>query len=163
MHFFNSEGSVHTVLGTPCLAENNIKLESFHKYGEILSYQEPDRRILCIPLCKPQAIGWQTGPPREIALCIMAKLVINTPRKKLQNAKQENTMIKLTQRTQELCISPNHDEFNPKLGNIKWTENLKQQPEYPSSSNESPKMIYKTITNNSKPARSWWMEIRKSM
>ncbi|MBW0566037.1 hypothetical protein O181_105752 [Austropuccinia psidii MF-1] len=64
IHFFIAKGSVHAVLGRPFLADNNIKLEFSHKKGEILSYEEPDGRRLCMPICKPQALGWQTGPPR---------------------------------------------------------------------------------------------------
>ncbi|MBW0580527.1 hypothetical protein O181_120242, partial [Austropuccinia psidii MF-1] len=75
IHFFIAKGSVHTVLGRPFLADNNIRLEFSHKQGEILSYQEPDGRRLCMPICKPQALGWQTGPPRGMDLCNMATLI----------------------------------------------------------------------------------------
>ncbi|MBW0555997.1 hypothetical protein O181_095712 [Austropuccinia psidii MF-1] len=64
IYFFIAKGSVHTVLGRPFLAEKNIRLEFSYNQGEILSYQEPDGRKLCFPICKPQALGWQTGPPR---------------------------------------------------------------------------------------------------
>ncbi|MBW0522957.1 hypothetical protein O181_062672 [Austropuccinia psidii MF-1] len=94
IHFFIAKGSVHTVLGRPFLADNNIRLEFSHKQGEILSYQEPDGRRLCMPICKPQALGWQTGPPRGMDLCNMATLVRNTPGKKFQNEKRDNTIIK---------------------------------------------------------------------
>ncbi|MBW0480853.1 hypothetical protein O181_020568 [Austropuccinia psidii MF-1] len=63
IHFFVAKGSFHTVLGRTFLADNNTSLEFSHKKGKILSYQEPDGRNLCMPICKPQAIGWQTGPP----------------------------------------------------------------------------------------------------
>ncbi|MBW0480526.1 hypothetical protein O181_020241 [Austropuccinia psidii MF-1] len=53
IHFYIEKGSVHTVLGKPFLADNNIPLENSHKQGEILSYQEPDGRRLCGPPCKP--------------------------------------------------------------------------------------------------------------
>ncbi|MBW0485692.1 hypothetical protein O181_025407 [Austropuccinia psidii MF-1] len=68
IHFLIAKESVHTVLGRPFLAENNIRLEFSHKKGEILSYQEPYRRKLCMPLCKPQAIRWKTGPPKGMYL-----------------------------------------------------------------------------------------------
>ncbi|MBW0506483.1 hypothetical protein O181_046198 [Austropuccinia psidii MF-1] len=53
IHFFIAKGSVHTVLGRPFLADNNIRLEFSHKQGAILSYQEPYGRRLCMPICKP--------------------------------------------------------------------------------------------------------------
>ncbi|MBW0533188.1 hypothetical protein O181_072903 [Austropuccinia psidii MF-1] len=59
IHFFIAKLSVHTVLGRPFLADNNIRLEFSHKQGEILSYQEPDGRRLCMQICKPQTLGWQ--------------------------------------------------------------------------------------------------------
>ncbi|MBW0551643.1 hypothetical protein O181_091358 [Austropuccinia psidii MF-1] len=131
IHFFISKGSVPTVLGRPFLADNNIRLEFSHKRGEILSYQEPDGRILCMPICKPQALGWKTGPPRGMDLCNMAKLVRNYPERKYQDAKRDNTIMKLTQKTQELSISPKSDEFGQDLQNKKWQttskDNLKTQ------------------------------------
>ncbi|MBW0522767.1 hypothetical protein O181_062482 [Austropuccinia psidii MF-1] len=88
IHFVIAKGSVHTVLGRPFLADNNIILEFSHKQGEILSYQEPDGRRLCIPVCKPQALGWQPGPPRGMNSCNMAKLV-RTPQEKSFKMKKE--------------------------------------------------------------------------
>ncbi|MBW0546447.1 hypothetical protein O181_086162 [Austropuccinia psidii MF-1] len=67
IHFFIAKGSVQKVLSRHFLEDNNIRLEFSHKQGEILSYQEPDGRRLCIPICKPQAIGWQTGPHKRMA------------------------------------------------------------------------------------------------
>ncbi|MBW0540773.1 hypothetical protein O181_080488 [Austropuccinia psidii MF-1] len=87
IHSFIAKGSVHTVLGRPFLEDNYIRIEFSHKQGEILSYQEPDGRRLCIPICKARALGWQTGPPRGMDLCNMAKLVRKTPGEKCQNAK----------------------------------------------------------------------------
>ncbi|MBW0579416.1 hypothetical protein O181_119131 [Austropuccinia psidii MF-1] len=97
--FFIAKGSFHTVLGRPFLADNNIRLEFSHKQGEILSYQEPGGRRLCMRICKPQALGWQTVPPRGMDLCNMEKLVRTNPKKKFQNKKRANTIIKLTQKT----------------------------------------------------------------
>ncbi|MBW0465116.1 hypothetical protein O181_004831 [Austropuccinia psidii MF-1] len=119
IHFFIGKGSVHKVLARPFFADNNIRMEFSHKQGEILSYQEPDRRRLCMPICKPQALGWQTGPPKGIDSCNMEKLVRNTPGKKFQNAKGDNTSIKLTQKTQELSISPKSAKFGQDLQNKK--------------------------------------------
>ncbi|MBW0540758.1 hypothetical protein O181_080473 [Austropuccinia psidii MF-1] len=53
INFFIAKGSFHTVLARPFLAYKNIRLEFSHKQGEILSYQEPDGRRLCMPICKP--------------------------------------------------------------------------------------------------------------
>ncbi|MBW0469475.1 hypothetical protein O181_009190 [Austropuccinia psidii MF-1] len=145
IHSFIAKGSVHTVLGRLFLAENNIRLEFSHKKGEILSYQEPDGRILCMPRCKPQALGWQTGPPRGMDLCNMAKLVRNTPGKKFQNAKRDNTIINLTQKTQHLSISPKSDAFGQDLQNNKWPNHLKRQLEASTSEDESSSIAYKPI------------------
>ncbi|MBW0500443.1 hypothetical protein O181_040158 [Austropuccinia psidii MF-1] len=115
IHFFIAKGSVHTVLGRPFLAENNIRLEFSHKQGEILSYQEPDGRKLCMPICKPQALGWHTGPHRGMDLCNMKKLVRNTPGKKFQKEKGDNTMINLTKKSHTLSISTKRDRFGKDL------------------------------------------------
>ncbi|MBW0543591.1 hypothetical protein O181_083306 [Austropuccinia psidii MF-1] len=147
-HFFISRGSVHTVLGRPFLEENNIRLESSHKKGKILHYQEPDGRRLCMPICKPQALGWQTGPPREMYLCNMEKSSRNTPGKKFQNAKGNNTIINLTQKTQDLSISPKSDKFGQELQNHKWPRKLKRKPEKSIFEDELPNIIYKPIDNN---------------
>ncbi|MBW0569721.1 hypothetical protein O181_109436 [Austropuccinia psidii MF-1] len=74
MHFFISKGEVHTVLGRPFLAENNIRLDPTQKQGEIFSYQEADGRRLCMPICKPHMLGWQTGAPRGMELFSMGKI-----------------------------------------------------------------------------------------
>ncbi|MBW0522511.1 hypothetical protein O181_062226 [Austropuccinia psidii MF-1] len=148
IHFFIAKGYFHTVLGRPFFSDNNIRLEFSHKQGEILSYQEPDGRRLCTPICKPQALGWQTGPPRGIYLCNMAKLVRNTPGKKLQNAKGDNTIINLTQKTQDLSISPKSDKFGQDLQNNKWPNNLKRKIEELISEVELPNIIYKPSNNN---------------
>ncbi|MBW0490321.1 hypothetical protein O181_030036 [Austropuccinia psidii MF-1] len=126
---FIAKGSVHTVLGRPFLEDKNIRLEFSRKQNEILNYQEPDGRRLCMPICKPQALGWQTGPPRGMDLCNMAKLVRNTPGKKFQNAKVNNTIIRLTQKTQDLSISPKRDKISQYLQNHKWPNNLKRKLE----------------------------------
>ncbi|MBW0563615.1 hypothetical protein O181_103330 [Austropuccinia psidii MF-1] len=121
IHFFIAKGSVHTVLGRPFLADNNIRLEFSHKQGEILSYQEPDGRRLCMPICKPQALGWQTGPPRGMDLCNMAKL---------------------------LSISPKIDKFGQYLQNNQWPNKFQGQLEDSTSEDELPNIAYKPIDNN---------------
>ncbi|MBW0533452.1 hypothetical protein O181_073167 [Austropuccinia psidii MF-1] len=128
--------------------DNNIRLEFSHKQGKILSYQEPDGRRLRIPICKPQALGWQTGPPRGMDLCNMEKLVRNNPKKKFQNKKRENTIMKLTQNIQELSISPKSDIFGQDLQNKIWPDNLKGQLEDRTSEDELLNISYKPINNN---------------
>ncbi|MBW0527255.1 hypothetical protein O181_066970 [Austropuccinia psidii MF-1] len=64
IHFFSAKGAVHTVLGRPFMAYNNVRLEFSQKQGEIFSYQEADDRRLCMSICKPHMLGWQTGPQR---------------------------------------------------------------------------------------------------
>ncbi|MBW0558231.1 hypothetical protein O181_097946 [Austropuccinia psidii MF-1] len=120
IHFFIAKGSVHTVLGRPFLADNSIRLEFSHKNGKIISYQDPDGRHLCMPICTPQALGEKTGPPSGMDLCNMAKLSRNNPGKKDQNVRRENTIINLTQKTQEVSISPKSDKCGPDLQNKKW-------------------------------------------
>ncbi|MBW0474714.1 hypothetical protein O181_014429 [Austropuccinia psidii MF-1] len=148
IHLFIPKGYFHTVLGRNFFAENNIRLKFSHKKGKILSYQEPDGRILCMPICKPQAVGRQTGPPKGMDLCNMDKLVINNPKKKFQNNKREKTIMKLTQKVQELSISPKSDKFGPALQIKKWPKNLKRQLEDSKSEDELPNMSYKPINTN---------------
>ncbi|MBW0573487.1 hypothetical protein O181_113202 [Austropuccinia psidii MF-1] len=101
-----------------------------------------------MPICKPQALGWQTGPPRGMDFCNMAKLVRNTTGEKYQNAKRDNTIINLTQKTQVLSICAKSDEFGQYLQNKKWPDNLKRQLEDSTSEEESPSTVYKPIDNN---------------
>ncbi|MBW0554570.1 hypothetical protein O181_094285 [Austropuccinia psidii MF-1] len=101
-----------------------------------------------MPICKPQALGWQTGPPRGMDSCNMAKLVRNTPGKKYQNAKRDNTIINLTQKTQELSISTKRDKIGQDLQNHKWPNNLKRKIEESISEDELTNIIYKQIDNN---------------
>ncbi|MBW0492695.1 hypothetical protein O181_032410 [Austropuccinia psidii MF-1] len=125
IHFFIEKVSFHKALGKHFLAHNKIRLEFSHKQGEILSYQEPDGRRICMPICKPQSLGWKNCPPRGMDLCNMAKLVRNTPGKKFQNEKGDNTIIKLIQKTQDLCISPKRDKIGQDLQNHELQNNLK--------------------------------------
>ncbi|MBW0570556.1 hypothetical protein O181_110271 [Austropuccinia psidii MF-1] len=74
IHFFVARGSFHTVIGRPFLADNGIRLEHSQQRGEILSYNESDGRILCIPVCTPESKGWHTGPPRGMEMCNMARI-----------------------------------------------------------------------------------------
>ncbi|MBW0541733.1 hypothetical protein O181_081448 [Austropuccinia psidii MF-1] len=101
-----------------------------------------------MPICKPQALGWQTGPPRGMYLCNMATLGRNTPKKKFQNVERNNTMMNLTQKTQEVSISTKSDECGQYLQNNKWPNNLKRLIEESISDDELPNIIYKQIDNN---------------
>ncbi|MBW0540068.1 hypothetical protein O181_079783 [Austropuccinia psidii MF-1] len=101
-----------------------------------------------MPICKPQALGWKTGPPRGMYLCDMAKLFRNNPKEKFQNRKRDYTIMKLTQKTQELSISPKSERFGQTLQNNKWPENLKRQLENSTSEDELPNIIYKPINTN---------------
>ncbi|MBW0521006.1 hypothetical protein O181_060721 [Austropuccinia psidii MF-1] len=126
IHFFIAKGSFHELLGRHFLAHNNVRLGFSHKQGEILSYQEPYGRRLCMPICKLHALGWQTGPPIGMDLCNMKKLVRNTPGKKFQNAKGDNTII--------------NDLKNKILPN-----NLKRKLEDSTSEDELPNVFYNPI------------------
>ncbi|MBW0549810.1 hypothetical protein O181_089525 [Austropuccinia psidii MF-1] len=42
IHLLIAKGAVHTILGIPFLADNNVKLEFSHKKGELFSYPEQD-------------------------------------------------------------------------------------------------------------------------
>ncbi|MBW0499468.1 hypothetical protein O181_039183 [Austropuccinia psidii MF-1] len=55
-HLFIGKGAVHTILGRPFLADNNVKLKFSHKQGEIFSYPEQDGGQLFLPICNPQAM-----------------------------------------------------------------------------------------------------------
>ncbi|MBW0545286.1 hypothetical protein O181_085001 [Austropuccinia psidii MF-1] len=57
-------------------------------------------------------------------------------------------MINLTQKTQELSISPKSDKFGKDLQNKKWPGNLKGQLQDSTSEDELPNIIYKKIDNN---------------
>ncbi|MBW0542001.1 hypothetical protein O181_081716 [Austropuccinia psidii MF-1] len=74
IHFFVARGAVHTVIGRPFLSDNCIRLEHSQQQGEILSYKESDGRRLCIPICTPESKGWNTGPPRGMEMCRMARM-----------------------------------------------------------------------------------------
>ncbi|MBW0580217.1 hypothetical protein O181_119932, partial [Austropuccinia psidii MF-1] len=59
IHLFVARGAVHTVLGRPFLADNNIRLDFSQQKGKIFSYIKPDGRRLCLPICSPQKVGWR--------------------------------------------------------------------------------------------------------
>ncbi|MBW0560919.1 hypothetical protein O181_100634 [Austropuccinia psidii MF-1] len=74
-----------------------------------------------MPICKPQALGWQTGPPRGMDICNMAKL------------------------NQDLSIFTKSDKFGQDLQNKKWPDNLKRQLEDSISEDELPNIVHKLI------------------
>ncbi|MBW0546767.1 hypothetical protein O181_086482 [Austropuccinia psidii MF-1] len=74
IHLFIVKGAVHTILGRPFLAYNNVKLEFSHKQGEIFSYIEEDGQKSCLTICNPQAIGWKISPPRGMEVCAYSEI-----------------------------------------------------------------------------------------
>ncbi|MBW0527739.1 hypothetical protein O181_067454 [Austropuccinia psidii MF-1] len=74
IHLFVARGAVHTLLGRPFLADNNIRLDFSQQKGEIFSYIEPDGRRLCLPICSPQKVGWRENPPAGMETCAVSKL-----------------------------------------------------------------------------------------
>ncbi|MBW0464560.1 hypothetical protein O181_004275 [Austropuccinia psidii MF-1] len=75
IHLFVAKGAVHTVLGIPFLADNNIRSYFSQQKGEIFSYIEPDGRRLCLPIWSPQKVGWRENPPAGMEVCVASKLV----------------------------------------------------------------------------------------
>ncbi|MBW0476717.1 hypothetical protein O181_016432 [Austropuccinia psidii MF-1] len=73
-HSLMEKGARETIIGRPFLANNNFKLKFSHKQGEIFSYPEEAERRLCLPICNPQAIGWQTSPPRGMELFAFSEI-----------------------------------------------------------------------------------------
>ncbi|MBW0589914.1 hypothetical protein O181_129629 [Austropuccinia psidii MF-1] len=74
IHLFVARGAVHTVLGRPSLADNNIRLDFSQQKGEIFSFIEPDGRRLCLPIFSPQKVGWREEPPAGMETCEVSKL-----------------------------------------------------------------------------------------
>ncbi|MBW0547198.1 hypothetical protein O181_086913 [Austropuccinia psidii MF-1] len=74
IHLFLARGAMHTVLGRPFLADNNIRLDFCQQKGEIFSYIEPDGRRICLPICSPQKVGWGEDPPKGMEVCGVSKL-----------------------------------------------------------------------------------------
>ncbi|MBW0482394.1 hypothetical protein O181_022109 [Austropuccinia psidii MF-1] len=73
-YLFIAKGAVHTILVRPFSADNNFELEFSHKEGEIFSYIEQDGSQLCLPICNPQAMGWQISPPSGMELCAYSEI-----------------------------------------------------------------------------------------
>ncbi|MBW0545162.1 hypothetical protein O181_084877 [Austropuccinia psidii MF-1] len=74
IHLFIEKGAVHTILGRPFLADDNVKLEFSRKQGEIFSYPEKDGYQSCLPIFNPQAIGWKISPPSGMELCASSEI-----------------------------------------------------------------------------------------
>ncbi|MBW0461737.1 hypothetical protein O181_001452 [Austropuccinia psidii MF-1] len=47
IHLFIAKEAMHTILGKPFLADNNVQLGFSHKQGEIFGYPEQDGSKLC--------------------------------------------------------------------------------------------------------------------
>ncbi|MBW0540288.1 hypothetical protein O181_080003 [Austropuccinia psidii MF-1] len=62
--------------------------------------------------------------------------------------KRDNTIVKLSQKTQELSISPKSDKFGQDLQNHKWPEKLKRQLEDSTFKDKLPNISYKPINTN---------------
>ncbi|MBW0506453.1 hypothetical protein O181_046168 [Austropuccinia psidii MF-1] len=88
--FFIAKGEVNTVLFRPFLAENDIILDFLQKQGEIISYQEAEGRTLCMPICKPHMLGWNTGPPRGMEIYSMGKIKDCFRKVKLKEAEDKS-------------------------------------------------------------------------
>ncbi|MBW0496645.1 hypothetical protein O181_036360 [Austropuccinia psidii MF-1] len=71
---FVAIGAMHTVLGIPFLADNNIRLDFSQQKGEIFSYIELDGRRHCLPIFSPQKVGWREDPPKEMEVCGVSKI-----------------------------------------------------------------------------------------
>ncbi|MBW0522259.1 hypothetical protein O181_061974 [Austropuccinia psidii MF-1] len=89
IHFFVGRGAVHTLIRRPFLADNRIRLEHSQDQGEILGYRESDGKRLCIPICSPEAKGWNSVPPKVMELCNMVKA------SEWKDADEQNSKIKL--------------------------------------------------------------------
>ncbi|MBW0559731.1 hypothetical protein O181_099446 [Austropuccinia psidii MF-1] len=74
INLFVARGAVHTVLGRPFLADNNIRSDFYQQKGEIFSYIDPDGRRLCLPICSPQKVGWREEPPAGMETCAVSQL-----------------------------------------------------------------------------------------
>ncbi|MBW0560225.1 hypothetical protein O181_099940 [Austropuccinia psidii MF-1] len=74
INLFVARGAVHTVLGRPFLADNNIRPEFSQQKGEIFNYIEPDGRRLCLPICLPQKVRWRVEPPEGMETCAVSQL-----------------------------------------------------------------------------------------
>ncbi|MBW0569378.1 hypothetical protein O181_109093 [Austropuccinia psidii MF-1] len=113
IHLFIAKGAVHTILGRPFLADNNVKLEFSHKQGEIFSYPEKDRHQLCLPICNPQAMGWQISPPSGIELCASSEIgkwsvhQAESPQRK----ETEETESQSSTRVKTIFLGPNKIPF----------------------------------------------------
>ncbi|MBW0551006.1 hypothetical protein O181_090721 [Austropuccinia psidii MF-1] len=70
IHLLIAKGSVHTVLGRPFLADNNIRLEFSHKQGEILSYQEPDGRLFLLKILNTHCVTGALGQKNKSGLAL---------------------------------------------------------------------------------------------
>ncbi|MBW0581568.1 hypothetical protein O181_121283 [Austropuccinia psidii MF-1] len=133
IHLFVARGAVHTVLGRPFLADNNIRLDFSQQKGEIFSYIEPDGRRLCLPICSPQKVGWRENPPAGMETCAVSKLedwkelpVEKEPSSNNQeiSEKHPNQVFK----EEEIMKSEGKRDIKVELAPVN-TENIKPKPE----------------------------------
>ncbi|MBW0586046.1 hypothetical protein O181_125761 [Austropuccinia psidii MF-1] len=132
IHLFVARGAVHTVLGRPFLADNNIRLDFSQQSGEVFSYIEPDGRRLCLPICSPQKVGWRENPPAGMETCAVSKLedwkelpVEKEPSSNNQeiSEKHPNQVFK----EEEIMKSEGKREIKVELAPVN-TENIKPKP-----------------------------------
>ncbi|MBW0491643.1 hypothetical protein O181_031358 [Austropuccinia psidii MF-1] len=67
--FFIARGAVHSVVGTPYLADNRATGEHSQDIGEALSYKEPYGRRFFIPICSAETREWNLSLPKGIEMC----------------------------------------------------------------------------------------------
>ncbi|MBW0543843.1 hypothetical protein O181_083558 [Austropuccinia psidii MF-1] len=104
-----AKGAVHTILGRPFLAVNNVKLEFSHKEGEIFSYPEQYGHQLCLPICNPQAMGWQISPLSGMELCASSEIVKWSVHQAESSKRKETqeTESKSSTRVKTIILGPN--------------------------------------------------------
>ncbi|MBW0554673.1 hypothetical protein O181_094388 [Austropuccinia psidii MF-1] len=114
IHLLIEKGAVHTILGRPFLADNNVKLEFSHKQGEIFSYPEQDGRQLCLPICKPQAMGWQISPPSGMELSACSEIGKWSVHQAQSSKKKETeeTESQSSTRVKKIFLGPNKIPFS---------------------------------------------------
>ncbi|MBW0551667.1 hypothetical protein O181_091382 [Austropuccinia psidii MF-1] len=132
IHLFLARGAVHTVLGSPFLADNNIRLDFSKQKGEIFSYIEPDGRRLCLPICSPQIAGWRENPPAGMETCAVSKLedckelpVEKEPSSRNQEILEEHPHQVFEE--EEIMESEDKREIKVELAPVN-TENIKPKP-----------------------------------
>ncbi|MBW0509224.1 hypothetical protein O181_048939 [Austropuccinia psidii MF-1] len=132
MHLFVAREAVHTVLGRPFLADNNVRLDFSQQKGEIFSYIEPDGRGLFLPICSPQKVGWRESPPAGMETVAVSKLedwkelsVEKEPSSRNQEILEENPHQAFKE--EEIMESEDKREMKVELASFN-TEDIKTKP-----------------------------------